>query len=360
MSARIGRLVWKCACLIGALVLTLAHVDRALAQAPVTNEQQVFSLSSSNLFFSTAQNSYARVADFSLRQDTEGQAADEPAAGGEEEFKDETGTDPRDFNNKFMPYYRYTELKNGVEVHDWTIFGLYAFTPRLAMTYEIPLRYMDYSEAIPDFGPAILPGGPPIPGFGASGPVSGSNEFGLGDSIFRFFYKPESLEWETPCTWGPRKGETLGWSLIPLIETTVPTNTDDILGSDTWVLSPGFAIAGDTPTFGFIAAMFFYDFNVIKDTDEPYVSRFRGRIFLMQPFSKPGPKWHDGLYMMPEFQPAYDLRTSHFSFWVGPEFGKVFAGDRTVTVYAKPGWGVDPNIPGDREFSFEFGVRIFF
>ncbi len=345
MIAKTGRLVWKCACLIGALVLTLVNVDRVLAQTPATNEQLVFSLSSSNLFLNTEHSSYTQVADFSLRQDTDGQAADEPAAGGEEEFKDETGTDPRDFNNKFMPYYRYTELKNGVEVHDWVFFGLYAFTPRLAMTYEIPIRYMDYSEAIPSFGP---------------GAASGSSEFGLGDSIFRFFFKPKSLEWEMPCTWGPRKGEALKWSLIPLIETTVPTNTDDILGSDTWVLSPGFAIAGDTPTFGFIAAMFFYDFNVIKDTDEPYVSRFRGRIFLMQPFSKPGPKWHDGLYMMPEFQPAYDLRTSHFSFWVGPEFGKVFAGDRTVTVYAKPGWGVDPSIPGDREFSFEVGVRIFF
>ena len=81
-----------------------------------------------------------------------------------------------------------------------------------------------------------------------AGAVSGSNEFGLGDSIFRLFYKPGSLEWEMPCTWGPRKGETLKWSLIPLLETTVPTNTDDILGNDTWVLSPGFAIAGDTST----------------------------------------------------------------------------------------------------------------
>ena len=248
MSAKTGRLVWKCACLIGALVLTLVNVDRVLAQTPATNEQLVFSLSSSNLFLNTAHSSYTQVADFSLRQDTDGQAADEPAAGGEEEFKDETGTDPRDFNNKFMPYYRYTELKNGVEVHDWVFFGLYAFTPRLAMTYEIPIRYMDYSEAIPSFGPAVLPGGPPIPGFGAAGAVSGSNEFGLGDSIFRLFYKPKSLEWEMPCTWGPRKGDTLKWSLMPILETTVPTNTDDILGSDTWVLSPGFVIAGDTPT----------------------------------------------------------------------------------------------------------------
>ena len=61
------------------------------------------------------------------------------------------------------------------------------------------------------------------------------------------------------------------------IETTIPTNTDDILGSDSWILSPGFAVVGDTPTMGFLAAMFFYDMSTIKSSDEVYVSRFRAR-----------------------------------------------------------------------------------
>jgi len=36
----------------------------------------------------------------------------------------ETGTDPRDFAPKFMPYYRYTELENGLEENVLTLFGL--------------------------------------------------------------------------------------------------------------------------------------------------------------------------------------------------------------------------------------------
>ena len=40
----------------------------------------------------------------------------------------ETGTDPRDFGPKFMPYYRYTELENGLEVNVLTLFGLDAFS----------------------------------------------------------------------------------------------------------------------------------------------------------------------------------------------------------------------------------------
>ena len=51
----------------------------------------------------------------------------------------QTGTDPRDFAPKFMPYYRYTELENGLEDNMLTLFGLYAFTPKFAMTYEIPV-----------------------------------------------------------------------------------------------------------------------------------------------------------------------------------------------------------------------------
>ena len=141
-------------------------------------------------------------------------------------------------------------------------------------------------------------------------------------------------------------------------------STDDILGEDAWILSPGFAIVQSTLTMGFIAGMFFYDFSTIKDGDEVYTSRIRSRIFWMQPFSKPGPGLFDGIYMMPEFQPAYDLRTDEFSFWVGPEFGKVILleGDgkiQSLTFYAKPGWGWDPDAT-DREWTFETGIRLFF
>ena len=65
----------------------------------------------------------------------------EDQQGGQQVAQQETGTDPRDFAPKFMPYYRYTELENGLENQALTAFGLYAFTKKFAMTYEIPLGY---------------------------------------------------------------------------------------------------------------------------------------------------------------------------------------------------------------------------
>ena len=68
---------------------------------------------------------------------------------------------------------------------------------------------------------------------------------------------------------------------------------------------------------------------------------------------------------MPEFQPIYDWRLQRFSLWIGPEIGKVFKFEKgpiqTMTFYAKPGWGWNKDsFGGDREFTFETGVRIFF
>ena len=110
-------------------------------------------------------------------EDTEAQAegeGDEPAEAEPEGYKDESGNDPRDFRNKFMPYYRFTELRNGLQAHEWVLFGFYAFTPRFGMTYELPVKYVDASEAIPGGSPLSMLnppgpiGGPPIPGFGGS------------------------------------------------------------------------------------------------------------------------------------------------------------------------------------------------
>ena len=57
-----------------------------------------------------------------------------PASVGEEGM--ETGTDPRDFAPKFMPYYRFTELENGLENDALTLFGLHAFSKKFALTYQ--------------------------------------------------------------------------------------------------------------------------------------------------------------------------------------------------------------------------------
>ena len=42
--------------------------------------------------------------------------------------QDATGTDPRVFSDKWMPYYRYTELDNGLIQQDLTAFGTFGFS----------------------------------------------------------------------------------------------------------------------------------------------------------------------------------------------------------------------------------------
>ena len=57
---------------------------------------------------------------------------------------DATGTDPRVFSDKWMPYYRYTELDNGMTQQDLTAFGTMRFNDRVGMFYEAPLaQYRD-------------------------------------------------------------------------------------------------------------------------------------------------------------------------------------------------------------------------
>ena len=83
----------------------------------------------------------------------------------------------------------------------------------------------------------------------------------------------------------------------------------------------------------------------------------------MQPLSKPTPEFSifdtSGLYVMTELQPVYDFKQDHFSFWVGPEFGKV--AKPGLVFYAKPGIAVDPSeSKGDRQWTMEVGFRYFF
>ena len=266
----------------------------------------------------------------------------------------ETGTDPRDFGPKFMPYYRYTELENGLEQNELTLFGLYAFTPTFAMTYEIPLAMeRDVKDtALFDPGTGTCgPGGVP-PGEGAppiSFPTGGDcNQTGVGDMNLRFMFRTE-LDW-------------LGGDWLGGLQIDFPTASDEKLGSESLLLAPMFAYVKDLEFWpgpgAFAAMMNFYFFDAWKDNSRDDTSMYVGRWFVMLPLKAPGPGFFDGIYMLPEFQPIYDFENDHFSFWVGPEFGKMLGPGNIV--YLKPGWGADPDADkGDREFTFEVGWRYF-
>ena len=277
-----------------------------------------------------------------------------PVVAQEEAELGETGTDPRDFAPKFMPYYRYTELENGLENYSLTLFGLFAFDKEFAMTYEIPIGYKtDVSDTDlknPDgtCGPGVIPPGEGMPRIPLGGTEGDCEETGIGDMNLRFMWRTD---------WDALGGDWLVGTQIDL-----PTASDDILGSEQVKIGPMFAYVRDIPAWpgpgAFFALMNFYFFDAFGEDDRDDTSLYVGRWFVMLPLSAPDGSFWGGWYALPEFQPIYDFEESHFSFWVGPEFGKMLSPGQIM--YLKPGWGVDPDEDeGDRDYTFEVGYRYF-
>jgi len=248
--------------------------------------------------------------------------------------EDQTGTDPRAFSNKWMPYYRYTELENGLIQQDMTAFGTLGFSPRVGMFYEVPLaQHRDFSD---------------VSGFP---PGADSKMIGMGDIDLKFLLKPKALEF----TYG--KDGKKSASVLLGTDFVFPTATDDALGGDAFLFAPIVGIVFDMPLYAFVAALNLYYFDVYKEDSAPNTSRYVGRWFYMQPLTPPGP-WWGGFYLMPEFQPIYDFETDDFSSWIGLELGKVLSPGKIA--YVKPGWGLDNSELTDRKSTFEFGFRWFF
>ena len=246
--------------------------------------------------------------------------------------QDATGTDPRVFSNKWMPYYRYTELDNGLTQQDLTAFGTFRFSDRLGMFYEFPLaQYRDFSDV------------PEVP--------AGTDAIGMGDIDLKFLWRPEALEFSYGKEGKKSASVLLGTDFL------LPTATDDALAGDALLFAPIAAFVFDMPLHGFIAMLNLYYFDIYKEDSAPKTSRYVGKWFYMQPLTKPGP-WWGGLFLLPEFQPIYDFETNDFSAWIGVEFGKMLAPGRIA--YIKPGWGIDNSELTDRQSTIEVGFRWFF
>lgn len=246
--------------------------------------------------------------------------------------QDATGTDPRVFSNKWMPYYRYTELENGLTQQDLTAFGTFRFSDRMGMFYEFPLaQYRDFSDV------------PEVP--------EGTDAIGMGDIDLKFLWRPEALEFSYGKEGKKSASVLLGTDFL------LPTATDDALAGDAFLFAPIAAFVFDMPLHGFIAMLNLYYFDIYKENSAPKTSRYVGKWFYMQPLTKPGP-WWGGLFLLPELQPIYDFETDDFSAWIGVEFGKMLAPGKIA--YIKPGWGIDNSELTDRESTIEVGFRWFF
>ncbi len=262
----------------------------------------------------------------------------------------ETGTDPRDFAPKFMPYYRYTELENGLEQQEVVLFGMTSFSPKFAMTYEIPLAYhRDISNTAlknPNgtCGPGFIPGGGGLLPNGIDVSEGDCEEAGVGDMNLRFLYRTSV--------------KFLGGDFLVGSQFNFPTANEDVLGSEQFQIAPLVAHVHDLTSYpapgAFMAYMHFYFFDAFGDAGREDVSYYLGRYFFMLPIHP------SGIYALPEVQLIYDWERDddELSLWVGPEFGKLLAPGRIL--YAKPGWGVIKDADSDRDFSFEVGFRYFF
>jgi len=248
--------------------------------------------------------------------------------------QDQTGNDPRVFSNKWMPFYRYQELENGLTQHDVTAFGTAALSPVVGMFFELPLaQYRDFSE---------------VAGFP---PDTESKALGMGDISLKFLVRPKALDFH----YG--KDGKMSGSVLFGTDFVLPTATDDALGGDAFLFAPIAAVVLDMPAHGFFAMLNLYYFDVFKIDYAPETSRYVGRWFYMQPLTPPG-RWWGLFFLMPEFQPIYDFETKDSSLWIGLEIGKILAPGKVA--YIKPGWGINNSEPTDRKSTFEFGFRWFF
>ncbi len=231
-----------------------------------------------------------------------------------------------------MPYYRYEKLKNKLEVNQLVLFGLIRFSDNVAATYELPVaKRVDYNsvsafraiKSMLSSSPGGLPptgacggfGGAPCTGVPFSDLDSDGDNTGLGDFNFRMFFKGFATT-ESPM----REDGQL--EFMTGFEVMVPSATEDVLGSESLIVSPMATLIMDMPLHGFVAGMNFFDFDLWHDKSRSYTERYRGRWFYMQPLTPPDMGALGGFYLLPEFQPVYDFRADDFSFWIGPELGK--------------------------------------
>jgi hypothetical protein len=248
--------------------------------------------------------------------------------------EDATGTDPRVFSDKWMPYYRYTELENGLIQQDVTAYGMMDLNPRVGVLFEVPLaQYRDFSR---------------VDGLPADAP---QDAIGMGDIGLKFLWRPKA----TDFTYG--KDGKMSGSILFGTDYILPTATDDALGGNSFLFGPIVGFVIDMPLHGFFAALNIYYIDVYKDSTAGDTSLYVGKWFYMQPLTKPG-EWWGGFFLLPELQPIYDFETDEFSAWIGVELGKMLAPGKIA--YIKPGWGIDNSEATNRKSTVEVGVRWFF
>lgn len=292
-----------------------------------------------------------------------------PAGEGGEEVQD-NGTNPASLGFKFMPYYRYTELNNGVKaIEDLVLFamiGLPQISPYTALVLEWPVRStLDFGSiaegvlsvpgevvTVPEIpcAPPVCGGNLPFP-LPVEGVARGFDISGVGDFRLRLLQGIKFI-----------KGKKPGAATILMVgaDVMMPAASDPILGDETWYGSPIFAHVHNLNPTSFFAFLHFYFMDWAEKSGADPINQdkdigfYMGRYF----FQKAWPK--SGYYLLPELQVINDDKSDNgLSVNFLPEFGKSFqAGETGMTAYIKPGWAIDGPDAAERRFSVEFGIRM--
>ena len=298
------------------------------------------------------------------------EAAAEPGGEGAQavEAVQDNGTNPTSIGFKFMPYFRFTELDNGVTSTDnLTLFAMLPIplSPFTAINLEWPLqKTFDASALVTDFldgaldpedgipcAPPVCSGNRPISDIPTEVLASGFDQNGVGDLKLWFIQGLKAFG--TP-------GEGMTTALIGGFQLNAPTATHPVLGEEKWLISPLFAHVHNFSAQSFMAFMHIYTLDIgdksgISDLHrDSNVDYYMGRYFYQYAWPK------SGYYLLPEVQVMYDDNSGNdWSIHFMPEIGKSFkAGSTGVTAYIKPGWALDSPDPGERKFSVELGIRL--
>ena len=234
-------------------------------------------------------------------------APDSPEAGAK---ADKTGTNPLNFQKTISLKNEYNDL-GGVYANFTRFVYAYPLLSNLKLSAEIPWLASD---------------------------ASGSDEFGLSDIVGK-------------SSWIPYATRTMGVALGA--DLAAPTASDEVLGTEMWVLAPSLTAAFFLPNNAVFAPAYKHAFNCTDDDGRADINAGTLDFYLVKKFDR-NRQW---LTFDPTF--LFDYESDRYeSATVRVNYGRVLAkvGDGVLSGFIKPGVGIGTDRPSD--WSFEIGTSL--
>ncbi len=246
---------------------------------------------------------------------------------------DKTGTNPLNFQRTFQLTNEYDAVTSNAEVNFTRFRYTEAFRPDFSLRLEVPLVYAH----------ATIAGNSATGDDDGSGSTSPSDEidasrFGLGDVVLKASYVPFADH---------RRG------ILFAAELAAPTASDDVLGTEKWVISPAVTYAIFLPKMMIFAPTYKHSLSFAGDGDRNDINKGTFDFYLVKKFDK-GRQWIniDPTYLLDFENDQYSGGTLRVTY--GRLLGKMSGA--VISGYVKPGVGVGSDRPND--WSAEVGVSL--